>query len=77
MEGPPAYSTLEVAKHASAEDAWLIIGGKVLNISPWLNEHPGGDVVLLDLVGKFPSRHSDVRDPVFEFSVTSEPIVRN
>lgn len=53
MEGPPAYSTLEVTKHASAEDAWLIIGGKVLNISPWLNEHPGGDVVLLDLAGKF------------------------
>lgn len=52
MEGPSAYSTLEVAKHSSADDAWLIIGGKVLNISTWLNDHPGGDVVLLDLAGK-------------------------
>lgn len=52
MEGLPAYSTLEVSKHASAEDAWIIIGGKVLNVSPWLHEHPGGDVVLLDLAGK-------------------------
>lgn len=52
MESLPAYSTLEVAKHASAEDAWIIIGGKVLNVSTWLEEHPGGDVVLLDLAGK-------------------------
>lgn len=51
MEGLPAYSTLEVSKHASAEDAWLIVGGKVLNITSWLEEHPGGDDVLLDLAG--------------------------
>lgn len=52
MEGNSAYSTIEVAKHASREDAWIIIGGKVLSISGWLNEHPGGDDVLLDLAGK-------------------------
>lgn len=51
MDGLLAYSTLEVAKHTTAEDAWIIIGGKVLNVSTWLDEHPGGDVVLLDLAG--------------------------
>lgn len=51
MEDLPAYSTLEVAKHVTPEDAWLIVGGKVLNVSSWLDEHPGGDVVLLDLAG--------------------------
>lgn len=56
MEGSRAYSTIEVAKHSSPEDAWIIVGGKVLNISGWLDEHPGGDVVLLDLAGKsFPT----------------------
>lgn len=52
-EGLPTYSTLEVAKHASAEDAWLIVGGKVLDVTSWLDDHPGGDVVLLDLVGMY------------------------
>lgn len=51
MDDPPAFTTLEVAKHSSAADAWLIIGGRVLNISSWLHDHPGGDVVLLDLAG--------------------------
>lgn len=52
MDGLPAYSTIEVAKHTTADDAWLIIGGKVLDVTPWLDDHPGGDVVLLDLAGK-------------------------
>lgn len=52
MEGQPSYSTLEVAKHTGAEDAWIIIGGKVLDISTWLAEHPGGEDVLLDVAGK-------------------------
>lgn len=56
MEGPPAYTTLEVAKHCTAEDAWLIIGGNVLNVSTWLNDHPGGDDVLLDLAGRDATR---------------------
>lgn len=52
MEGLSTYSTIEVSKHASAEDAWLIIGGKVLDVTSWLEEHPGGEDVLLDLAGK-------------------------
>lgn len=53
MESLPAYSSIEVAKHATREDAWLIIGGKVLDISSWLDDHPGGDDILLDHVGMY------------------------
>lgn len=52
MEGLPTYSTLEVSKNASPENAWVIIAGKVLDITAWLEEHPGGDDVLLALAGK-------------------------
>ena len=47
----PAYTSLEVAKHTSRNDAWIIVGGRVLDVSSWLDEHPGGDVVLLDAAG--------------------------
>lgn len=52
MEGLPTYNTVEVAKHSTVEDAWIVIDDKVLDISTWLEEHPGGDDVLLDLAGK-------------------------
>lgn len=52
MENLPSYCTLDVAKHASSGDAWLIISGKVLDVTPWLEEHPGGEDVLLELAGK-------------------------
>lgn len=51
-EDLPAYSSIEVAKHSSPEDAWLTVGGKVLDITAWLSDHPGGEDVLLDLAGK-------------------------
>lgn len=53
MEGLPTYTAAEVSKHASAHDAWIIINGKVLDITPWLEEHPGGDDVLLAAAGTF------------------------
>lgn len=52
IDGLPAYSTLEVARHNSINDVWIIVNGKVLDISSWLIEHPGGDVILLDQAGK-------------------------
>lgn len=51
MEGQPIYDISDVAKHNSAADAWIIINGKVLDITSWLAEHPGGEDVLLDLAG--------------------------
>lgn len=42
----------EVSAHNSKKDLWVVIGGKVYNISPFVDEHPGGEEVLLDTAGQ-------------------------
>ncbi|GAB4861553.1 hypothetical protein Ancab_036746 [Ancistrocladus abbreviatus] len=42
----------EVAKHDRKNDCWLIISEKVYDVTPFLDDHPGGDDVLLGATGK-------------------------
>ncbi|KAG9445798.1 hypothetical protein H6P81_011926 [Aristolochia fimbriata] len=42
-----AFSASEVSLHSSKNDCWLIIGGKVYDVTGFLEEHPGGDDVLI------------------------------
>lgn len=39
------YTTAEVAKHATKEDCWLMIKGKVYDVTGWGADHPGGEVI--------------------------------
>ncbi|MED6194935.1 hypothetical protein PIB30_033251 [Stylosanthes scabra] len=42
----------DVANHNHKNDCWLIINGKVYDVTPFLDDHPGGDEVLLTSTGK-------------------------
>ncbi|KAL6982146.1 hypothetical protein U1Q18_023761 [Sarracenia purpurea var. burkii] len=42
----------EVAKHNHKGDCWIIVSGKVYDVTPFLDDHPGGDEVLLTATGK-------------------------
>lgn len=42
----------EVAKHNKEEDAWVVIRGKVFNITPYLDFHPGGRDEIMRGAGK-------------------------
>jgi cytochrome-b5 reductase len=42
----------EVLQHNTAEDGWTVINGKVYNLSPYLNYHPGGAKILNTALGK-------------------------
>lgn len=45
------YRLEEVAKRNSAEETWMVIHGRVYNITHFLSEHPGGEEVLLEQAG--------------------------
>jgi len=52
------YTMNEVEKHNQQDDCWVVIGNtktggpKVYNITKYLDNHPGGAEVLLDVAGK-------------------------
>ncbi len=47
-----SYSASEVAKHATADDCWLIVDGGVYNVTSFVNEHPGGPDRITNFCGK-------------------------
>uniref|UniRef100_A0A0C9QWS3 TSA: Wollemia nobilis Ref_Wollemi_Transcript_3290_1186 transcribed RNA sequence n=1 Tax=Wollemia nobilis TaxID=56998 RepID=A0A0C9QWS3_9CONI len=46
------YSLGEVAQHNDNKDCWLVIAGKVYDVTKFMDDHPGGDEVLLSATGK-------------------------
>eukprot|EP00958_Prasinococcus_capsulatus_P010685 scaffold1042_cov401-Prasinococcus_capsulatus_cf.AAC.12 len=40
------YTKEEVAKHDKRDDCWIIVDGKVYDVTDYVEEHPGGDAIL-------------------------------
>ncbi|XP_057961817.1 cytochrome b5 [Malania oleifera] len=46
------YTMQEASLHDSKDDCWVVIDGKVYDVTSYLDEHPGGDDVVLAVTGK-------------------------
>src|SRR6218665_3670505 len=46
------FTLEEVAKHNEKKSVWIVIHDAVYDVTPFLDEHPGGEEVLIEQAGK-------------------------
>jgi len=51
-EGPKEFSLEDVAKHNTEDDCWVVVNGKVLDVTTFLDDHPGGKMAVMTFAGK-------------------------
>eukprot|EP00947_MAST-08B_sp_MAST-8B-sp1_P002866 g2866.t1 len=68
------FSQADVGKHSTESDCWVTVHGKVYDVTNYLDEHPGGPEIIMDLAGKDASEefedigHSaDAREQMTQF----------
>mmetsp|Transcript_1446 Transcript_1446/g.4297 ORF Transcript_1446/g.4297 Transcript_1446/m.4297 type:complete len:120 (-) Transcript_1446:256-615(-) len=44
-----SFTRAEVARHDQPEDAWIIVEGKVYDITGYIDDHPGGAAIMNNL----------------------------
>lgn len=67
------YTMAQVATHNSAQSCWSAIDKSVYNLTPWINQHPGGSDKILALCGKdgtaaFQQQHGGQSRPAQELA---------
>lgn len=52
MAEQKTYSLAEISAHNTNKSTWLVIHNGIYDVTEFLNEHPGGEEVLLEVAGK-------------------------
>jgi cytochrome b involved in lipid metabolism len=50
--GARSFTEAEIAKHNSEGDLWVVIEGKVYDLTSFLPDHPGGKKAIMLFAGK-------------------------
>merc|ERR1719433_2281045 len=61
--GGGGLTAAEVAKHTTKGDCWVILHDKVLNVTNFLSQHPGGELAILTFAGKDATAEFDMIHP--------------
>ncbi|MED6132236.1 hypothetical protein PIB30_017313 [Stylosanthes scabra] len=59
MENQRVFTLSQVLQHKSEKDCWLVINGRVLDVTKFFEEHPGGKEVLMEVAGKDATKEFD------------------
>ncbi|KAJ3047923.1 hypothetical protein HK097_011041, partial [Rhizophlyctis rosea] len=51
-----SFTPATVSEHSSPDDLWVIVNGKVYDLTRFADEHPGGKKVLVKVAGKDASK---------------------
>ncbi|KAL5285812.1 CYB5A.2 family protein [Megaselia abdita] len=76
MSADKVYTLAEVAKNNTNKNCWLVIHNNIYDVTAFLNEHPGGEEVLIEQAGKDATEHfedvghsTDARDMMKKFKI--------
>ncbi|XP_017465581.1 PREDICTED: cytochrome b5 isoform X1 [Rhagoletis zephyria] len=56
MAAPKTYNLEAVKQHNTPDDLWIVIEGKVYDVTKFRNEHPGGEETLDEVAGRDATR---------------------
>lgn len=45
------FSIQDLKQHSSEDDCWISVGGKVYDVTQFLDEHPGGFDIIISNTG--------------------------
>lgn len=67
------YTLDEVASHGDTGSCWAVVNGAVYDLTPWINQHPGGPEAIAGLCGNdgstaFNNQHGGQRRPEKEIA---------
>lgn len=61
--GQKWYEMADVAPHNKEGDCWVVVQGNVINVTHFLNIHPGGKAILLEKAGTDPTEMFETIHP--------------
>ena len=59
------YTMEAVAKHTKKGDVWVVLHGRVLNVSNFFSHHPGSELAILTFAGKDATAEFDMIHPPY------------
>ena len=68
----PKFTTGQVARHNKREDAWIVVDGKVYDVTEYVDIHPGDDAILNFVGGDSSKGFHGPQHPVSVWDVIAE-----